>query len=841
MKPLYLEISAWGPYPSVNKVDFSRFSNGELFLISGSTGSGKTTIFDGIIYALYGEVSGKIRSKDSLRSDFAHSEAETYVILTFLHGEKEYRIERHPKYSRPKKRGEGLTIKKEEASLFLEGGNVITGTVHVNQKIKELLSIDYEQFKQLSMLAQGEFMDLLTAKSSQRADVFRSIFHTQIYQNVQRLAGEKARKLKEQIQQLEYRMEEAGAPFAENLDYKQVLEHGDFQKFLGLLLEKKKEVKRGKKQLEKRMSDGHEIIMELEGFCNECQRLQEELVRKDKEIARLTEQKEEVFHVLKKEEEREKILEKRAPEMEKLRKRCIFLEDAKKKAQEGKEIKEKKEKLFVQVEMQKERKLAASYQNWKCQYQQVLDLEKEIQKLNNTIEKQTTEYHQIDRRLVEEKNFLTKIQSEYFAANVGILAAGLKDGEACPVCGSKSHPKKARIQENMPDEKEIEKQQEITARAEKEFQKCYQAIMKSKERMKGKEILLAQKEEELPPEPEVPEKIKQYNFEKMDLREEEQALERILQAYTSICGRWEGLSAEIHAFLSENGKITKEYVQICEKLNCYEKETGENEKQLQEARLSSARIQTLLSERQQQKLNCLKELPPKEQIEEKSQMLQKKYEEKQEDEIEREKVVVLLNKIMQAQQSLTEKLDVRRSIEKEYGIAGDLDRLLNGNNSLRLNFEQYVLASYFEDVLMAANVRFLKMTNGRYEMFRQESVSDGRKKDNLEIDILDYYTGKKRSVKTLSGGESFKAALCLALGLSDVIQSYAGGIQIDVLFVDEGFGALDEESLAQAVDTLMSLAGEKQMIGIISHVTELKDRIEHQIIVKKRKEGSNIT
>ncbi|HAB62069.1 MAG TPA: SMC family ATPase, partial [Lachnospiraceae bacterium] len=193
-----------------------------------------------------------------------------------------------------------------------------------------------------------------------------------------------------------------------------------------------------------------------------------------------------------------------------------------------------------------------------------------------------------------------------------------------------------------------------------------------------------------------------------------------------------------------------------------------------------------------------------------------------------------------AYKSMKEKLAKRSSLEEEYGIVKQLDNMTKGNNPDRLVFEQYVLASYFEDILNAANLRLLIMTNSRYELLRSTGVSDARKKDSLDIEVLDHYTGKKRSVKSLSGGESFKAALSLALGMSDIIQSYAGGIEIDTLFIDEGFGTLDVESLEQALETLSKLTEKNRLIGIISHVNELKERINNQIVVERGKQGSTL-
>ncbi|MFQ9510810.1 MAG: SbcC/MukB-like Walker B domain-containing protein, partial [Lachnospiraceae bacterium] len=207
---------------------------------------------------------------------------------------------------------------------------------------------------------------------------------------------------------------------------------------------------------------------------------------------------------------------------------------------------------------------------------------------------------------------------------------------------------------------------------------------------------------------------------------------------------------------------------------------------------------------------------------------------------QRDQILISVSRNEQAYRSISEKLKQCARLEADYGIIKDLDNAANGNNPRRLTFENYVLAAYFDEILQTANLRLKSMTGGRYQLYRTEMVEDKRTKESLNIEVLDSFTGKRRPVTTLSGGESFKAALSLALGMSDMIQSNIGGIQIDTLFIDEGFGSLDSESLDQAIHTLIELAGKNRFIGIISHVDELKERIDKQLSVSKTNQGSTL-
>lgn len=838
MKPLYLELSGWGPYSSVNKIDFSKFQTGELFLITGPTGAGKTTIFDGITYALYGEVSGKIRSKNSLRSDFALPQTETYVILKFLHNGETYKIERHPKYIRPKKRGEGITEKKEEAVLFTEDGSIISGISNVNQKVREILAVDYGQFKQLSMLAQGEFMDLLTTKSNQRAEILRSIFHTQIYQTMQILAGERARELRKAMAALNHKMEEAIDWLKDEKQMALLLEQNDFLKILEHLKIKKKDFSKAGYIAEKRLKEVEKNIHEAEIFCDAVQSRMERIQKLELELEQLSLKKQQSDEKIQKIQCQKTNLEDEFDEIQKAKEQFLFLEDAWEKAVDGRKLEEERNRSKKQLMKQEQRCAAARHQQWEIYEKRKKEAEIQLKKAKKQWEQWKVDYQDVDQKLILEKEKLIQMQSEFFAANVGVLAAGLKEGVPCPVCGSLKHPNKAETVKNAPKQQDVEKQQDIVTKVEKQFQMCYQKTMEFQEKVSSGEKLLAERKNEMFQEPEWK---KEWKFiEVLDLEQEEKKYQDIQRNYARLSGKFDGLPKEVRAFIEHKDEMQKEYQSLSEKIQDYETKVQKLNHQYEQEKLSLAKEKVLIEEKQEQKDQEMKLLPAETVILEKQHQKEKLCQEQKQLKHQRENIIIVLDHLQKTLKSVEEKWKKKEKLEQEYGIIGDVDKLLSGNNHLKLSLEQYVLISYFQDILRAANIRLRKMTNGRYEMFRQENVSDGRKKDHLEIEVLDYYTGKKRSIRTLSGGESFKAALCFALGLSDVIQSYAGGIQIDILFVDEGFGALDEESLNQAVDTLIQLAGEQRMIGIISHVEELKERIEHQIVITKKKEGSSI-
>lgn len=906
MKPLIITLCAWGPYAQKEQVDFREYHSSGIFLITGPTGSGKTTIFDGITYALYGEVSGSVRSKDSLRSDFADRNMDTYVEFIFLHKNKEYTVRRSPRYVRPKKRGEGTVTANEQAMLKYDD-QVITGVGRVNEKIQEILSIGYRQFKQLSMIAQGEFQKLLivddSKKVNERVEILRNIFQTQIYEKVQILAGEKARNLRNQIKELNFKMEEAADMIpVESTDAKDARKKGDLSSFLMIAKAERKKWQEEEKELEKEQQKLERLLLivkqqeewklQLEKITEEKEQIEQKLKWLQQEKGQRAQILQELEGQKEEQEKKKRKLQEMEQWLEQLQK-VVEVESEEKKIQiQAREHKEQLEKLQNDMEQKKEQlhkwktelleepKLFSEEARWmiekeriqqeKNQLEGLLRKEREGEILEAKLLEAQKAYLREKARREKEKQTYEQLQTLFQDGMAGILAAGLKENEPCPVCGSKNHPKTAKIAHGVPSKEQVEIQKKRWNQEEQSFLKALSLAKERKEAVcqwkkqldqERKEVLGQTTREErqqevIRREKEIHDKLSEMNKKKKafavigtksrqletsleEYFKEEQIYKERYQKLSERAMELSGIRKTLRASLPEDipdyetvqSMVDKEQERLSAWQHQWEQERDNMQKLLQEERAHSA----VLDEKEKQ-LKAVKENLTEERLPLKTEIEDVRRKNK-------ERIQILHGKGKQTQdaiRSFQDKNEKKKKLEDQYGIAGDVDQLVNGKNPRSLKFEQYVLMAYFDDILKAANQRLLIMSNGRYELYRIEELSDGRKKNHLDIEVLDYYTGKKRSVKSLSGGESFKAALCLALGLSDIVQSYAGGIQIEMLFIDEGFGSLDEESLEQAVEVLKTLSGTGRTIGIISHVAELKEKIEAQIIVEKSSTGSKI-
>lgn len=1031
MRPLQVTIAAWGSYKEKVVVDFTKFIQGSLFLITGPTGAGKTTVFDAISFALYGDVSGKTREKGSLRSDFATAGEDTYVELLFEHKGKNYRVYRAPKYERPKKRGEGTTVSQEIAELYIEDQTPIVVITEVNRKIEEILGMTYLQFKQISMIAQGEFLELLVASSKDRVEILRNIFKTNQYEKLQRALTDKSLRLQRELTEQNNRLDEIMNTIEcdredeeDTLGQLLVAPPYHYDRILTLLKEGMTDTKKQEALLESRIkryeqtekeytekiakgekiNESHQRLAKLEEELQQLAKEKEVFVAKklrlnqalqamnidsfykmyEGSVVRYNTAKSKweqikleletalpAYEASKKEFEQVDALEKSLLESQMKQKqiesyRPLVLEvntlqekvvlsekqiaeiltkqenQKSKKEQVDNNLRKSKdeyglyENLEVLIEQNK-----SSRERLQIQFAKVKELQAKKDALDAAIlnkEMKIPEFKKAEQESLEAKRIYDEKEAQYRSALIGIVARELEEGKPCPVCGSTSHPMKATVAGNAPNEKELKEYKNISEQKSLAYQEWYSLLAALTEKVNTLQIDFDTicKDNEITSKqiPEMMEKlqrdhavleeqeviynknqkrkieltenitnleklikeqeeisinlINQYNLvvqenkqfkeqveqkkallpagyesshqisealEQIDLEVKNKKLliQKIRESYDSAKTRYERLLAlrsereEEMRMVHAQGKVEKEeleaalqkfgfasieaykeaymeeadrtalddeiqaYIEIC-------KEKDAKKKALQETLGEEPVIDvTILKE------ECKALIMEKEKIIEEKQAFHTKQ---------------TVNE--KAYKSMKEKLAKRSSLEDEYGIVKQLDNMTKGNNPDRLVFEQYVLASYFEDILKAANLRLLVMTNSRYELLRSTGVSDARKKDSLDIEVLDHYTGKKRSVKSLSGGESFKAALSLALGMSDIIQSYAGGIEIDTLFIDEGFGTLDVESLEQALETLSKLTQKNRLIGIISHVNELKERINNQIVVERGKQGSTL-
>ena len=865
MKPEKLIICGWGPYKEEAVIDFTNFKSSRLFLITGQTGAGKTTIFDAIAYALFGVLSGGMREKGSVRSDFADAATKTYVELFMRHKGEAYHILRNPEYMRPKKKKSGenaYTKEKENAVLTLPDGMIIAGNQDVTRKIEELLGLNEKQFRQISMIAQGEFAKLLFANSSEKITIFRELFGTGIYAAIQSSLKERSAKLYAEYKVFKNKMEEDVHLLSlDSFEWNQLISHEqmDFaaiEEYLASELEEERKTVQDKIAEEKKLENAilalkEELaaVRQINGRFAELENTQEKLVR----------------------------LEDRAGDIEELNKNIRLAKKAQILTVEEKLLQQKQEEMLQSTQkisrLQKELeacRIILQKSEWidqaKDKIKEAYNLMEGIEEVEALLLDKTKKRNSVAQQLLSarkqylesqelfdcKRNFYEEADRIYKKAVIGVAARLLEEGKPCPVCGSIEHPHVAQILDTVPDEKQLEDMKKQMENAQTECSRCFEiALQLQNEEKQIQEVCteLAQQAKDIKgalektdaevlsyvnqnKKEQFEKEIVSYQENQVILTEKEKQLHEAKQELE--LRKKEAAESEklFNQKFLESGFASKEAYQsavasVC-KLNDMENEYRE----YQEARAATKS----LCEHLQQSLEGLqiKDVTPFEEEFMDKQARKQTYRE------EIETCNIKINQINRSLIGIRKNRKKAEEIQSQYGIVKDLDDLANGNNGKRLVFEQFVLAGYFEKILHAANIRLKSMTDGRYELTRAEQISDGRKKDNLEILVMDYYTGRKRSVKTLSGGETFKASLCLALGLSDCVQAENGGLEVETLFIDEGFGALDEESLEQACTTLLSLAGNNRMIGIISHIQELRERIEDQIVIEKHNNGSYV-
>lgn len=967
MKPEKLIISAWGPYPGLEQIDFGQLGREGVFLITGPTGAGKTTLFDAISYGLYGNVSGNVREKTSVRSDFAPADTATFVTLEFTHHGEKYRVTRSPKYSRPKKRGKGEIAEPEKAELEMPNGKLYTSVSQVNEQLVGLLGINHEQFKQVSMIAQGEFMELLTADSAKRVEIFRSIFGTGIFNRIQSLLGEKSRKLYYEIEDLRHRLDESAAGIVsegnEALSCKLDSQPRNYPEIYELL---KAEVAACRaegqaltawldQQSEKvsRLTLAVSKVAQQEKALGDCSRKLEELRQRCRAL----------------EAEKEGILQRwdgRADlegRIETCSGKLLHCEDHIRWCQEFTGLRKNYESAGKQVQTL----LAEQERLLKREAARVLAIEKQRAQLTEydgiaealaagrTVEAAAAQnvlraevyvqlcsrgvqlraeyaarqkvYTQVNRDYVKSEQAFSRGEQLSRQAAAGLLARDLEEGMPCPVCGSTHHLAYAPMASDVPSPEELKalkadmeqrRQTMMTAldgavAARGQFEAIEKEVLGGAGDMEALAVTASESSETSAPVVETVEDARKLALRvdklwkerhrsiaaqlnrlskkaekrqqllaaldeltsdlealKMQLAEVSQSLSESRLVQQAAQGRMDGAMERLRRALPPevsdhpDEKLFRQQKRELEAaLKSMKKERDDLERDYRDifTRLSSA--QALLANEEKnlkvlgEKLEsarksygrCLEKVdiseyggsegcdPDAADSKAYIDFLQRQFREKQG---ARDQLQIRLAHNGRALEAIKEKLEQESVLVRRYGYVKDLDNAARGNNEQKLTFEQYVLGAYFDEVLTAANLRLDRMSRGRYAMMRVNRVLDHRRTNSLDIEVMDYYTGKRRSVRTLSGGESFNAALSLALGLSDVIQCHAGGIEIETLFVDEGFGSLDEAALQSAVDTLMMVTREHHMTGIISHVQELKERIERQIVVEKGRGGSTL-
>lgn len=867
MKPVELRISGWGPYKELQTIDFTRMEERGLFLITGATGAGKTTIFDAIMYALYGCMSGEVREKGSVRSDFAKPDTPTFVELSMTHKGESYHIYRNPEYLRPRKRkgadGKELTKEKEKAILTLPDGSSVEGSSEVTRKIEELLCLDYRQFKQISMIAQGEFTKLLTASSQEKTKIFRQIFDTGLYERIAQLLKERSNAIYKEVSGYRHKMDEDVElyhPLEESAEVFAALVRGeayDYEAVLAFLKEEKKRIGKEEKEVLAQYQKLEERTLVLNGKLVEAQKAAE----LQKSLERETERKQLLDH-RKEEMQQKEILLWKADRAGEIRQQELLCGES---AKQIDKIKQQIRHLQEEIGLREQQILTLQkLPEYQADFEAACELKEKLSEQERESEHNIKLCKQLEAQLKQLQEVYLKLEQEELLARqtyeetehryrhnlAGILSSELEENRPCPVCGSLHHPAPAAVTEEHLTREKVDQakktwlqKQEKTMHQHGETMAARGKAEQAKE--KGGELLKAigQMQEQMD---QLPAEIKAL-LSKYTRKSFEGELNRLLQLRVERAEKQEQILT-LQEELQKGQELFREREE--ERDILLTKYGFASREEYQGSLLSKEQIEAGKRELQDYEKNCraneelLQHL--KEQVQELVLADPVKLKEELKEALEEKRAVQQMLSKKQESWNLTErtyislktKLAGLKETMERYTLVKGLDDLANGNNKKRLVFEQYVLISCFEEILYAANLRLQTMSAGRYELRRVREIVDARSKDNLEMEVLDYYTGKYRSVKTLSGGESFKVSLSLALGMSDVIQAQSGGIRVETMFIDEGFGTLDGESLDQACLVLQGLTESNRLIGLISHVPELSEKIPDQIRIHKTNTGS---
>ncbi|WP_335871988.1 SMC family ATPase [Bacillus sp. 2205SS5-2] len=1036
MKPLQLTMQAFGPYAGVEKIDFTALESRTMFVISGKTGSGKTTIFDGISFAIYGKASGEDRIGTELRSQFAKEDISTEVQLVFSLRGKKYEIHRSPQQEKKKERGEGYRMVNAKAELyqFHENGEkeLLAASVRdTDEKISEIIQLDANQFRQILMIPQGDFRKLLTSDSKEKELILQRLFHTEFYKEIQEKLKLQASELKQQvehsIQERTRLLKNIIVSHVKELEESLQAEHLNDREILSLLENELKKMelqysqtetenklmKQNRDHLQQKIVEARNTnqqfdqrerlqtrLLELEAM-NEiflgkeeerklatkaaviqkqdelCLRMKNDLNVIEKRVLELQEEEKrsQDFQLkaetryqeqVNKESNREKAREEvhylkslgddvaqyalqaaRTDQLEKKINQFTLLQEE--KDQYIQEISQKLQvkenvlqnegdlKLAV-IELERKGEKQDQYRKRLTQYSQ---LQGESQVLKSQIQKYSADLKRQKGILADHKGTLEFLENQWKQAQASFLAKGLGENESCPVCGSTDHPHPNIDETELPSEEElteakrtIASQEAETSNVERKWITLQSNSTALETRMEEVERdirdqtasflpeftkeLINQANEEMNnlkvSQMKVKQEIQQFEQQKKEVQQLKEAVTKEEEKREELRKQFEDLKTQYLTQKASFDQLEKKVPENLRNLEAFQatfrKATANQDRLLKEfedakekrqqitqslsilkARLSDARsnqegkfaeltqerdvFKEMLeregfqgykayasAKRTDEQVNQIEveirefreeKRSVRDQVEVLNVTLNGKVRSKIDELIEQfslmeEKLKTLAQDMMNMKQMLLQNKSIKSSVlemnkslkelEETYQVIGHLAEISRGQNTHRITFERYVLASFLDEILQVANGRLTKMTSGRYQLLRKTDRARGNVQSGLELLVFDQYTGQERHVKTLSGGESFKASLALALGLADVVQQHAGGVSLETIFIDEGFGTLDPESLDQAIEALMDIQSSGRLVGIISHVPELKERIDARLEVETTQVGS---
>lgn len=1014
MRPIKLTVSAFGPYAGTTVLNMDELGKSGLYLITGDTGAGKTTIFDAMVFALYGRASGENREPSMLRSQYASPDTPTMVELVFEYAGKQYTVRRNPEYERPAKRGGGRTIEKADAELRYPDGRVLTKQREVNEAVRGIIGIDDGQFMQIAMIAQGDFLKLLLATTEERKKIFRRVFRTEPFDRLQELLKKEVNKIRQELKEQKAvvnsqirsvrcakddlcsrkELEKAAGeelPFTDmmSLIEELILQDRQEEARLESQIEQKEErlekvtseigkaqafakartsLKEAEEKLEVERPRKAQLLMvqsEAEKQAVEVKTLSEWLSQAGKDgtaecsgtghageklSADAVTAGENGAEPEKENTERRLVqtaavnwktdrrtleewiagLNASLPEYQELdeRKKKVMaltetiagaekrreqVQKEKDSLQRDTEHKKKEREQLAHAGEERERLRAEQekLQEKSAALDALIKMSDECRELKRECEERQEAYRRARDNAEEKKAAYDRDNRRYLDAQAGILAETLKDGERCPVCGALEHPCPAHREADAPDRKQLDRQKKQAEQAQEQADLASTQAGQAAGMLSQKQKSLTEQAEKLLSsvswkkeayqtadapgagagisDDVMPERSEGEDAsgepamvraaaegEKADVEErlaacrehmalEEQRIERreaLDKEIPEAENRQECLRqklAELEKGIDSDTALKQEREESLEQLaeRLYFESGGAARQRLEQLRALKETLRNAAEQARQKAAACDKEIAAlegqighlKEQLSEVSESSEEEYGEQRERLLAEKKALLDEKQDVHARRSGNEEIREELSAkaqqiaktEEHLSWMQSLSDTANGNlhGKEKIMLETYVQMTYFDRILARANTRFMMMSSGQYELERSRQAENRVSQSGLDLNVIDHYNGTCRSVKTLSGGESFQASLSLALGLSDEIQASAGGIRLDTMFVDEGFGSLDEEALEQAMKALTGLAEANRLVGMISHVTALKERIDRQIIVTKSADGGS--
>lgn len=897
MKIISLTMQAFGPFLKKQTIDFSTLGNSGICLIHGETGSGKTTIFDGITYAIFGQTSGGLRDGKAMRCESAPDGVKTFVELVFEYRSKEYTITRFPGYEKINSKG-GVSKVSEQAILILPNGKTIDKLNDVNAKIRDIIGINADQFRQIALIVQGKFIDMLNAGTADRQKIFRQIFNTEKYQELMNALSEEVKSIQEIINKLEerYKTNLGNAKIDNANDFESIVKLDDLLNALNEKInddEKEKvSVKTEKDALEKiinnlakELTEANDYIateksiestkqhlaaieqniLEAQNALNAAKAKESDISNYKKNIAILNSKTDEFVKL----EEKKKELDILNTKLWNLQNSLKNNKNSEKALENNinKYTEELKDLENIEVEKIKNERDSSEIQKF---LDTLNNLQDKFSKREIAVKEFYTSKDLYERKKAaydKEDKILGEMNEAYINGYSYILAKSLMDNEPCPVCGSKEHPKPAISETEPPSKEKIDKHSALVEKLKKECENSKTAYDEAKAKALSIHDSTEKSFEEI------------YNTKCNDFDQAKYELELDINNNKQSLKTLQLKLDDINKKREKKNQLIDILPKCQEKLNSIKTSIQDNEKELATLEANIAGTQKIINDKEgglpydsldkmnhaisemtslcnkyendiqsaEQNKNTLEQ--DKSKLKGQLSTLEGRIASKPRPDIQalnnaekdakdkkiicEERLSLLQGQISSNAQCKKNMVNIKTAYQNALSAYSTAKNLSDVANERNMDLESFVQAGYFDNILNRANTHLQKISEGKYSLVRESESRDNRTKFGLNLNIYNHNNGKERSVSTLSGGESFNAALSLALGMSELVQSNAGAIQLNSLFIDEGFGTLDKDSLDNAIKTVMGISTSNRMVYVISHVSELKERIDKQIIVKR--------